>query len=315
MKRVLITGAGGYVGSGLVTTMADEGWDVRALVRNHESYLSVPQTVADLAAEPEAAAAACEGVDAVVHLAGDNEVVAARDPAFALGGTVLATERLVEAIAQSSVKRLVYMSTVHVYGEQLTGGATITEDLLPQPRAAYAVARLASEHLSHALASVGVEVVVLRMTNSLGAPADPGVDRWTLLCNDLCRQGAVNGHLQLSSSGVQWRDFLALRDVRQIVTAACGFDNEPVPAGTYNLGSGETITVRALAELVQDAFERATGTRPELRAPSPQGERPEAYRVATEKAARYGLRATTPVAEAVEDTVRFCIEHREALAP
>ncbi len=315
MTRVLVTGAGGYVGSGLVSTLIGEGWDVHALVRRRESYLDVPQTVADLAADPDAARAACEGADAVVHLAGDNEVIAARDPAFALGSTVLATERLVEAIGQSDVKRLVYMSTVHVYGEQLTPGATVTEDLRPEPRAAYAIARLASEHLAATLASTGVEVVVLRMTNSLGAPAHPAVDRWTLVCNDLCRQGAVAGRLTLNSSGVQWRDFLALRDVRRIVTAACRADERAVPAGTYNLASGRSITIRDLVGLVQDSFERCTGTRPELDAPEPGADRPEPFHVSVGKAASQGLRVETPVAEAVEDTVRFCIEHKEALKP
>ena len=97
---------------------------------------------------------------------------------------------MVEAVADSAVKRLVYMSTVHVYGERMTGGATLTEDMRPEPRAPYAIARLASEHLAAALSRKGIEVVVLRLTNSMGAPAHPAVDRWTLVANDLCRQGS-----------------------------------------------------------------------------------------------------------------------------
>ncbi len=59
---------------------------------------------------------------------------------------MLATERLVEAIAAAGVRRLVYMSTMHVYGERIQGGAVLTEDMRPEPRATYAIARLASEH-------------------------------------------------------------------------------------------------------------------------------------------------------------------------
>lgn len=314
MTKVLITGAGGYVGSGLVGTLEAEGWEVRAAERRRAEHLEVEQLVGDLARDPAAAAAACEGVEVVVHLAGDNEVVAATDPAFALGATVLATERLVEAVRAAKVRRLVYMSTMHVYGERIVGGAVLTEELRPEPRATYAIARLASEHVVASLASAGVEVVVFRLTNSLGPPAHPAVDRWTLVANDLCRQGALTGALELRSSGMQWRDFLALEDVRSMVALACRADS-PLPAGTYNLGSGIPMTVRALAESVQDAFERHTGRRPELRAPppEPEAERPVAYHVSVQRAAGHGLRATVPVSDAVEQTVEFCLANADAL--
>jgi len=208
------------------------------------------------------------------------------------------------------------MSTVHVYGRRIQGGVTVTEDMRPEPQAPYAIARLASEHLVAGLAPAGVEVVSLRLTNSLGAPADPSVDRWTLVANDLCRQGALDGRLELRSSGSQWRDFIALADVHAAVTAACGLDEPDLAAGTYNLGSGTSMTVRELAGLVAEAFERVTGTRPGLTAPAlePEAERPEPYTVSVERAAERGFRATTAVAAAVEDTVRFCVEHSDALA-
>lgn len=302
------------MGSGLVQTLEAEGWEVRALGREWADHLDVEQVVGDLARGQDAAAAGCRDVDAVVHLAGDNEVVAARDPAFALGGTVLATERLIEAVAEAGVKRLVYMSTVHVYGQRMVPGATLEEEMRPEPRAPYAIARLASEHTAAALAAHGVEVVILRLTNSLGAPAHPAVDRWTLVANDLCRQGVLHGRLELRSSGVQWRDFVALADVRAIVAAASRIDDPGLPAGTYNLGSGTPMTIRDLAAIVQDSFERTTGERPELEAPEPEASPPGPYHVSVERAAAHGQRAGTPVADAVEETVRFCIEHKEALA-
>ena len=155
---------------------------------------------------------------------------------------------------------------------------------------------------------------MLRLTNAVGAPDDPRVDRWTLVANDLCRQGALTGRLELRSSGVQWRDFVALHDVCSIVGSASRVAQPVLPPGTYNLGSGTPTTVRDLAGMVQDAFEHATGTRPDLVAPAPEADRPQPYRVSVESAARHGLRAMTPLEEAVEETVRFCLEHREELA-
>jgi UDP-glucose 4-epimerase len=306
---VLVTGAGGYIGGVLVGTLDSAGWDVLAMGRDPAPHLAVDHIAADLAAGDGAVAAACEGAEAVVHLAGENEVVTAREPAAALARTVAATQNLVGEAAAAGVKRLVYLSTVHVYGERMTEGAVLTEDLRPEPRSPYAIARLASEHVAAALPGA----VVLRLTNSVGAPAAATIDRWTLVANDLCRQGAVTGRLELRSSGTQWRDFVALRDVCRIVAEACRSGEGALPPGTYNLGLGEPMTVRDLAGLAQDAFERRTGTRPELRAPEPGPTRPEPYRVSVDRLARHELRAETSVADAVDETVGFCIEHREIL--
>jgi UDP-glucose 4-epimerase len=311
--KALVTGAGGYIGSGLVETLQGDGWEVRALVRHEAPHLAVEQFVAPLDQGSDAVAEAFRGVDTVVHLAGENEVVAARAPAESLASTVLATEHVVEKAAAEGVKRLIYMSTVHVYGQRMTDGATLSEELRPEPRATYAISRLASEHVAASLADGGADVVVLRLTNSVGAPAVPEIDRWTLVTNDLCRQGATTGRLELRTPGLQWRDFVPLRDVRAAIAAASRAEDPVLPTGTYNLASGRPMTVRQLAELVQDVFERATGERPELRAPEPGPERPEPYHVSIERAAQYGLRSETPIEDAVDETVRFCIEHREAL--
>lgn len=312
---MLVTGAGGYVGGRLLGTLVGQGWDVHALVREPAPRLAVDQTVCDLAGEDVGAlVSTCEGVDTVVHLAGENEVVAVREPAAALGATVVATERLVEAAADAGVKRLVYMSTVHVYGERMQEGAILSEDMRPEPRSTYAISRLASEHVAAMLNAKGCELVVLRLTNSVGAPDDPKVDRWTLVANDLCRQGAVTGRLELRSSGLQWRDFVALSDVCSIVAAASQTRGSVVPPGTYNLGSGRPTTVRGLAEMIQDAFESCGGQRPPLRVPEGGPRPPLPYYVSVDRAAQRGLKSLTPLEKAVGETVRFCLDHKEELA-
>jgi len=313
LSGTLITGVGGYIGGRLSKAMLEAEQEVRGLNRIPVPRLEVPTRVLDLTTADRAdLVEACRGADAVIHLAGENEVEAARAPAATMASTAVATERIAEAAAEAGVRRFVYVSTVHVYGERITDAATLTEDLRPEPRASYAISRLASEHLAAGVARDAFDLVVLRLTNSVGAPDDPSVDRWTLVANDLCRQGALTGALELRSHGLQWRDFVAVEDVCDIMVAASRTDGA-VRTGTYNLGSGAPTTVRALAEMIQDCFEQVDGRRPELRAPEPGDERPEPYRVSVERLAACGLSAVRPLESAVEDTVRFCLEHRAEL--
>ena len=123
---------------------------------------------------------------------------AARDPSAALGSTVMASSAWPTPRGGAGVPRVVYLSTVHVYGDRMAPGATLTEDMRPEPRSAYAISRLASEHVIAGLAGGAYELVILRLTNSVGAPLDPRVDRWSLVANDLARQGALDGRLTLA---------------------------------------------------------------------------------------------------------------------
>jgi UDP-glucose 4-epimerase len=300
-----------------VRSLQEDGRSVRAIVREPAPWLDVEQEMCDLSTiDRSALAAHCAGVQTIVHLAGENEVVAARDPSAAVTSTVMASMSLARAAREAGVARLVYLSTVHVYGDRMAPGVTLTEDMRPEPRSAYAISRLASEHVSAGLTGDGCDLVVLRLSNSVGAPRHPSVDRWSLLANDLARQGALDGRLALRTAGVQWRDFVSLDDVCGAIAAAARANGEGLAPGTYNLASGVPRTVLDLAHLIQDAFEQRTGRRPALDAPPPppESERNAPYHVSVQRLADGGV---TPGAErvpgAVADTVAFCLDHRSTL--
>lgn len=305
--RLAVTGAGGFVGSRLVAALPENA--VRSLVRTRVDYLPLEgQVEVDMLTDLDALTEAFAGVGAVVHLAGHNEVVARQEPDRALAETALAARHVAEAARAADVERVVYVSTVHVYGTPRTDGEVLTEDQAPAPRSTYAIARLTCEHL---LAQAERDLVVLRLSNALGAPADPTVDRWTLVASDLCRQAATTGTMTLHSAGLQWRDFVDLDDVCQVIWAAT--DPARVAPGVYNLASGQSRTIRSVAELVQDTFERLTGTRPTLSAPRPDGPTPPAYRVSVDRLAALGQRPSTPAAASIEGLARFCLDHKDVL--
>jgi len=309
VSRVAVTGAAGYVGGRLVPQLAAEGWDVVPLTRAPAPWLPDATTVDLLTDPPAALDAALADSDVLVHLAGHDEVAAAREPERSLLETIAMSHRVAAAAARVGIGRVVHLSTIHVYGEQLRPGAVVTEDLLPAPRSGYAIARLASEHVL-AAGLAHAELVVLRLSNSVGAPAHPAVDRWSLLVNDLCRQAAREGRLVLQTPGLQHRDWVSLGDVVGAIATTC---RGAVPAGTYNLASGRSATVRDVAELVAGAWAATTGQVIGVEAPNAEGPPADPYRIDTSRLAGHGVRLETPLSDAIAEVTSFCQRNRDEL--
>jgi nucleoside-diphosphate-sugar epimerase len=112
--KVLVTGAGGFLGRSVVNRLLERNHAVRAIVRPASARPAWPDTVEVFRADLRVAenlASAFDGVDAVLHLAA--AVTGNEDAQFA--STVVATERFLEAMAKSGVKRLVHVSSLVVY--------------------------------------------------------------------------------------------------------------------------------------------------------------------------------------------------------
>ena len=97
-------------------------------------------------------------------------------------------------------------------------------------------------------------------------PPTPSVDRWSLVANDLARQGALQGRLRAALGGRPVARFRrAVRRLRRDRRRLRARRRRRFRPGTYNLGSGRPATVLELAGLVQDAFADRTGERPAAR--------------------------------------------------
>lgn len=300
---IAVTGAGGYLGGRLISALHASGAEVRAVARRSVPWLPVPTMVHDLAvAEIDRLAGAFDGCEAVVHLAGANEVEAERDVDGAMAATMAAGRRAAVAASLAGVDRFVVLSTTHVYGAAATPGVTLDARTVPLPRHPYAVARLAVEHLA---ASVGPpHLVVLRLTNAVGAPADPRVERWSLVANDLCRQAAEGSELRLRTSGHQWRDFVALTDVIAAIDAAA---RGGIPAGTYDLGSGTPTRVLDLATTIAEVATEVIGRPTTVSAPPQEGPSPAPTSIDVTPLADLGVRPMIPLRDAVRETLLACL--------
>lgn len=167
MKRVLVTGASGFVGRRACVALAAAGWDVVAAIRGESARARVvgatPLIVGDLAREPDWPRA-LDGVDAVVHAAARVHVMreSAADPAAAFRRVnVEATGALARAALAAGVRRFAFVSSVKAMGEGLDRPYRETDE--PRPTDAYGQSKLDAERLLLDVARAGpLEVTVLR---------------------------------------------------------------------------------------------------------------------------------------------------------
>lgn len=166
MRKILVTGATGFVGLALLRGLQqDESLEGLGLCRvlpeeTDESLIGVGDLVdADLSA-------VLSGVDVVVHAAARTHVmrdVAADSLAEYHRGNVEASLNLARQTAAAGVKRFVFISSVKVNGESTTGRDAYSENQIPEPEDAYGISKHEAEQaLQEFCAEQGMELVIVR---------------------------------------------------------------------------------------------------------------------------------------------------------
>ena len=217
MKRVLVTGGTGFIGSWTTAALVAAGAEVRILDRAPRTEVldfvapglagQVEIVQGDLT-EPGVAEPAVAGCDGVVHLAGLMTVDCAADPLRAIEVNLAASQRLIRAAIRAGVRHLVYASTGGVYGPG--------DSRHPRPMTVYGTLKLALEglarvaHADHGLSSTGLRpFIVYGPGESSGIAAGPSI---------ALRAAAEGGRATIRFSGDV--GFVHVADVAQAVCAA-----------------------------------------------------------------------------------------------
>ena len=172
MLKVVVTGASGFVGKSLTAQFLRRKHFVRAVARSKGAAIEGTEVVAvgDIDGETKWSEA-LNNVDTVIHLAARVHVMtehSASSLAEFRKVNVEGTRHLAESAARANVKRLVYVSSVKVNGEQTT--SPYNELDLPNPQDAYGVSKWEAEQALYKIsAETGLEVVVVRSPLVYGA--------------------------------------------------------------------------------------------------------------------------------------------------
>jgi UDP-glucose 4-epimerase len=252
----LITGAAGFLGSALANQLAREGQQVRGLddlsTGNPDAlYDDVHFTRGDVNDRPKLWTLLQE-VDCVYHLAArvsvQESVLYPREyNAVNVGGTV----SLMEAMRDVGVRRVVFISSGAVYGDQ--GEQPLREDAIPNPSSPYAVSKLASEYYVRTIGRLwGIETVSLRVFNAYGPGQNLPASHPPVIPNFL-RQAVRGGTIVIHGDGAQTRDYVFVDDVVCAMVAAATAPN--IRDQVINVGSGTETSIRGLARMATEVTE------------------------------------------------------------
>ena len=259
--RFLITGAAGFLGAPLANSLVAEnhsvvGLDDLSTGDPKQLVDAVHLERGDINDRPKLWSM-LQGVDCVYHLAArvivPESVLYPREyNTVNVGGTVT----LMEAMRDVGVRRVIFISSGTIYGNQRL--QPVRESNRPNPRSPYAVSKLAAEYYIRTIGELwGIETVCLRVFNAYGPGQRLPLTNAPVIPYCL-RQALDNGTIVIHGRGEQTRDYVYIDDVVEAMVAASSVPD--INRMIINVGSGKETSINDLVKKVMEI----TGAKPEI---------------------------------------------------
>jgi UDP-glucose 4-epimerase len=307
VSRVLVTGGAGFIGGHLSAALLARGDEVVAfddLSTGAAEHVpdGVELVVGSVANAGELRGLVGRGFDAVLHIAGQASIFKSFDrPERDLETNVVGTLNVLDACIAGGVRRLVYASSMTVYGEPAVVPTPETEPCVPISY--YGVTKYAAERYVQVAGGrddVDLAVTSLRMFNVYGerqSLTNPYQGVLAIFMGNVLRGEPVTIH----SDGKQTRDFVYVADVVDAWLRVLD-DAQGTAGAVFNVGSGRETSIAELAETIV----AAAGGRSEVRsAPAQLGDIRRSAADVSALAAATGWSPQTPLADGVARTLEW----------
>jgi dTDP-glucose 4,6-dehydratase len=313
-KKVLVTGAGGFIGSHLVERLVEVGASVRAFVRYNSRAdpgllrMASPEIVSKLELiggdlrDFDAIRKAVEGCDFVFHLGALISIpYSYLHPIEVAESNVMGTLNILTACRDLGVQRLIHTSTSEVYGTALK--AMIDESHPLQGQSPYSASKIGADKLAESFyCAYELPVVTVRPFNTYGPRQSSRAVIPTIITQ------AVAGNTIRLGSMDTIRDFTYVDDT--VSGFICAAMAEGVNGCTFNLGTGEAISIGDLSDRIIQKV--GTHVKIELEAARLRPQKSEVKRLLSDNSLareRLNWRPTMSLDDGLEKTIAWIREN------
>lgn len=252
--KILVTGAGGFVGEYLVKLLKAHNHDVVAIGINNGTFLkelSIPTHVVNILDYPVLRETMQNVVpDAVIHLAAVSNVpISWNKPGLTIDVNIHGTVNVLQALYEVNPKaKFLNIGSSDEYGLTAKCGKPLTEDMPCQPQNPYSISKYCTEQMVLQLGKkYGMNVISTRSFNHFG----PGQAKGFVVSDFASQIKAIEAGEQ--EPVIRVGDLSAARDftfVSDVVEAYVSLIEKDVESGVYNVCSGKAMTVQEILDMM-----------------------------------------------------------------
>jgi nucleoside-diphosphate-sugar epimerase len=249
MTKVLVTGGAGFIGSHMCEGLLTRGFEVRVLdslvYGRRENVPAAAEFIAGDIRDTETCRRAADGVHGIFHMAAMSRVGPSdAEIDVCTSSNILGTQNMLLAARDAGVKRFIYSGSSTYYGNRPPPHReSDPADLINF----YGLTkRVGEQYTLRFNQDFDLPALVLRYFNVYG-PRQPQTGAYALVLGIFLKRKAEGKVLEIHGGGRQSRDFVHVRDVVAANIAAYESD---VRGEIFNVGSGTSISVKELADLI-----------------------------------------------------------------
>jgi len=254
IRKILVTGSEGYIGSVLMPMLIKEGYDVTGLdtcffaegnLTNERilDYKLIKKDIRDVKIGD------LQGFDAIIHLAGlSNDPLGDLDENLTLEINYLGSVNLAKLAKEAGIKRFIFSSSCSLYGAG--AGKLLTEEDESNPQTPYGKSKILAENEITKLAEDDFSPVFMRNSTAMGV--SPRM-RFDIVVNQMCGNAKAKEKIFVFGKKTPWRPLVHIKDISGSFIAVLKADKETIHNQVFNVGDEkENYQIRNLAETIQE---------------------------------------------------------------